>query len=256
MPNNKPLTETNPVLFWNRKASSFPRFSPGEDNYEASVLKLMVDNGVQLEGKKLLDIGCGTGMFTLRLAKLASHVMAIDIADKMLQILIEDASKNGITNIRAERSDWLSFNLNEEFQVVFCSMTPAIHSDLGRQKLVGLKGATVVTISAKESFYSQIMRSLYLHYGITRSLPRGISSLRPWLEAREIFPLALPIQGVWRVRQSLAEIMESAYCMLENFGLKPEEDELRELLMKFVSEAGDFLEETHYKLEMLIWQNE
>ncbi|MBS4534315.1 methyltransferase domain-containing protein [Clostridium sp. D2Q-14] len=43
------------------------------------------------EGKRILDIGCGTGNYSIRLAKLGYEVVGIDISDEMLDIAKEKA---------------------------------------------------------------------------------------------------------------------------------------------------------------------
>ena len=55
--------------FWDRKARTFPRFSEGEDNYEAGILRRVREHGVDFRDATVLDVGCGSGMYTIRLAR-------------------------------------------------------------------------------------------------------------------------------------------------------------------------------------------
>lgn len=44
-------------------------------------------NEVNIEGKNILDFGCGTGLLTERMSPLASNIVAIDTSSKMIAIL-------------------------------------------------------------------------------------------------------------------------------------------------------------------------
>ena len=91
--------------FWNCRAASFPRYEAGDDNYEARMLRLARENGVDFCGKTVLDVGSGSGMYTIRLAQEAASVTAVDISDEMLRILMQDAAAQGLDNIRPVVSD-------------------------------------------------------------------------------------------------------------------------------------------------------
>ena len=78
--------------YWNARSRTFPRFEEGDSNYEAGMLRHATENGVDFTGKRVLDVGCGSGMYTLRLARMAQSVTAVDVADEMLRLLREDAA--------------------------------------------------------------------------------------------------------------------------------------------------------------------
>ena len=71
------------VEFWNRRAEHFPRFEEGE-GYESSMLNLAKSLGVVFTGRRVLDAGCGSGMYTLRIAREAAKVTGVDLSDRML----------------------------------------------------------------------------------------------------------------------------------------------------------------------------
>lgn len=51
------------------------------DNVETELAFKMLEIN---EGMKILDIGCGTGNFSIKLAKIGCHVTGIDVSEKML----------------------------------------------------------------------------------------------------------------------------------------------------------------------------
>lgn len=56
-----------------------------------------IENCKPVEGKIFLDIGCGTGLFSIELAKLgAEKVLGIDIAENMIKISNREAKINSV----------------------------------------------------------------------------------------------------------------------------------------------------------------
>jgi predicted RNA methylase len=255
MPPTPPVTSSSPREFWDRKALSFPRYTPGDDSYEAGVLGMVRDSGAGWKGAVVLDVGCGSGMFTIRLAKEARKVLAVDISGRMLAILEADAKRAGVGNITAIRSDWLDFEAPESPGFVFASMSPAVGSEEGRIKLLSFAGAQAVAVTATERFCSQIMDAVYRRFGAPPPLWGGGPSLKEWLGERGISPAAMPLKGVWRVPQTMAQMAESAMCSLWNYGVEPAEGELLAVLKGFQGDDGMLEEVTGYSLEILIWRN-
>lgn len=92
---------------YNKESSiyDFLRFkSPGGaliDKLEKNIVKKFV---VPIKGKKVLDVGTGTGRFAIELAKLGSKVIACDLSEKMLEIGRKKAKKDKV-NVKFEKGD-------------------------------------------------------------------------------------------------------------------------------------------------------
>ena len=83
--------------FWNSRAESFPRYEVGADTYEARMLQLARDNGVDFRGKTVLDVGCGSGILSIAALTLgAAHADGLDIDPKAVDVAYENAALNGI----------------------------------------------------------------------------------------------------------------------------------------------------------------
>jgi peptidoglycan/xylan/chitin deacetylase (PgdA/CDA1 family)/2-polyprenyl-3-methyl-5-hydroxy-6-metoxy-1,4-benzoquinol methylase len=54
---------------------------------------------------RVLEIGAGTGIFTLEIARHCREVTAVDISGSMMEILKEKASREGVSNIRTMTGD-------------------------------------------------------------------------------------------------------------------------------------------------------
>jgi ubiquinone/menaquinone biosynthesis C-methylase UbiE len=71
------------------------------------------------KGMKVLDVGCGTGNFSIKLAKMGCSVTGIDISDNMLQIARKKAEEENL-DIQFLHMNLNDLNFNEnKFDAVF-----------------------------------------------------------------------------------------------------------------------------------------
>lgn len=86
------------VDFWNNMADSYDN---NTERAYSSANKKIIDTSVKFckENMDILDIGCGTGLFTLPMAKHVKHVKAIDYSQKMLNIAKLKSNAENISNI-------------------------------------------------------------------------------------------------------------------------------------------------------------
>jgi 2-polyprenyl-3-methyl-5-hydroxy-6-metoxy-1,4-benzoquinol methylase len=94
--------------FYNKKAI--------EGRLEALLSLIDMD----IEGKKILEVGCGPGIYSIRLAQQGAIVTAIDYSQTMLDI----ASANAITSnvsIHFVLGDFFDFHSDDKFDYVFAT---------------------------------------------------------------------------------------------------------------------------------------
>ena len=76
---------------------------PAARNYSraafASLLADLDRRGHTLEGARVLDFGCGTGLLTEQLVDAVASVHAVDLAPRMLAVLNEKVETNGWTTV-------------------------------------------------------------------------------------------------------------------------------------------------------------
>lgn len=78
--------------------------------------KLNVSNPKDLT---VIDIGCGTGAFSIHASKYLKKIYAVDVSEEMLKIVKSKAKVKGIDNIEFSNSGFLQFQPNEKVDVVF-----------------------------------------------------------------------------------------------------------------------------------------
>lgn len=113
---------------WNKKSKTYPRFSPIMRPFEAEFFAFLNECGVDFSSKSVIDIGAGTGVYSLHLAKMCKSVLALDISDAMLGILILSAKEHNISNIQT-----LNGTINDikdsKFDIGFLTMSPALRNN-------------------------------------------------------------------------------------------------------------------------------
>jgi SAM-dependent methyltransferase len=87
--------------FWNARAASFAGHAR-ETRYCDDVLALLQPSPEWT----VLDVGCGAGTLAVPFASRVKSVTAMDISDKMLELLDQRCRELGITNVRSVLAGW------------------------------------------------------------------------------------------------------------------------------------------------------
>lgn len=90
--------DPNYVRGYDRKAA----FDPSED------LERLLSRGLG-PNSTVVDLGCGTGVFSLAAAASGATVIAVDVSEPMLQALRSKARARGLTGVEAVRAGFLTY---------------------------------------------------------------------------------------------------------------------------------------------------
>ena len=82
---------------WDKKSESYAKFSGELGDFGKRVFEILRGWGVSFAGKSVLDVGAGTGVYSLYLASLGAKVTAIDSSEGMLRELRRSAEEFGIS---------------------------------------------------------------------------------------------------------------------------------------------------------------
>lgn len=121
----------NKTQLWDKKSKSFPRYSENLNEIQKKTFECLQRSNITLSGKTLIDVGCGTGVWTLHLAQRAKSITALDASQGMLEVLQEDAKTLNLSNICLKNSNFEDFyhGTFEKFDLAFTSMSPALNKD-------------------------------------------------------------------------------------------------------------------------------
>lgn len=96
--------------------SGVPTARSKHDYAVKSRLELMTKY-YDLCGKRVLDVGCGNGVYTIEMAKIASFVFGIDPNEKFLREAIELREKECVTNVEFKSCKIEELKCDEKFDV-------------------------------------------------------------------------------------------------------------------------------------------
>lgn len=104
--------------FWERRARGFHRST--KDTVSRDPFYLRLCERVS-SPTTLLDVGAGTGRFSLALAPRVNHIIAIEPSKAMLDFLRQDAADNDLRNMSFVQSTWQEAPENLQADIVICS---------------------------------------------------------------------------------------------------------------------------------------
>ena len=104
--------------FWDRRAHTFHRVT--REKTISDPFYLFLSRHVTPE-HSILDVGAGTGRFTLALAPLAAHVTALEPNASMLNYLREEIATRNLANVTLLQSTWEHAPVDLRADLVVCS---------------------------------------------------------------------------------------------------------------------------------------
>lgn len=116
---------------WDKAALDFAK-KPLPDINNNEFLKLLFKLYPINNETKILDIGCGTGGYSLALAPFINSATGIDISGEMIRIAKNNLYEAKINNVEFLQLDWSNtdidkLNYRSNFDIVFAHMSPAVN---------------------------------------------------------------------------------------------------------------------------------
>lgn len=87
--------------FWTRQAVSWDH-GAGNNPGLVRVVDTLIAEAAPRPDDRAVDLGCGSGQVTLALAARTASVLAIDVSQKMIDLLLEHAHREHITNVEGK----------------------------------------------------------------------------------------------------------------------------------------------------------
>ncbi|MBE0496465.1 MAG: class I SAM-dependent methyltransferase [Campylobacterales bacterium] len=200
---------------WDEKAANYVRFSHKPDTFQQRVFDTLETWGVEFTDKNILDIGCGTGAYTLHLAQKAAHVDALDFSEEMLNVLQNDAKSYGIHNIKAIHERFDTLLCKARYDLAFCSMSPAVSSPAMFEKMHACaKEKVFLGWGGKRK--SSLHDAIFEAFGTKYNAPRGGIELKAWLETQNIFFTCKVLE---ETRTSYADVQKSVENVTWHLGI-------------------------------------
>jgi len=104
--------------FWERRARGFHRSTKDSVSRDPFYLRLCEKVSSHMS---ILDVGAGTGRFSLALAPQVDHIIAVEPSAAMMDFLRQDAADKNLRNISYVQTTWQEAPDNLQADIVICS---------------------------------------------------------------------------------------------------------------------------------------
>jgi SAM-dependent methyltransferase len=244
--------------FWERMAQHYPL--PFEAKALADtrkVLALVKSKGVQFSRAGLLDIGCGTGIYTLPLACEAAMVTGIDDSKTMLARMTDVMQSKNIQNVQLIKASWKDIDLSacgfeKAFDIAWISMSPAVQTakDFERMEKCARKWCVYIGWGRKRKnvLMQEVFRLHDLHYGP----PPGVAGAYDILVRSGRTPSLDYFETSWDWKGPLEDALEDIVCFIEMQGNRARRDLIEKILAQHQHD-GLICHTTEVEEGILVW---
>lgn len=248
-------TRANEKLFWNNRARNYPL--PFEKETYAKtgrILRLLAGMGVNFKGRRILDIGCGTGVYALRLAKEAGYAHGVDSSPEMLKIFRAERRRRGVKNASCSLHVWAEMPAGKiagRYDIALASMTMAIKS---RADLLKMEKAAPrrVYIGWAGVRRNALLEKVYARHGVEYRAPEGAALILKELKALGRKPRVRYIRDSWEKKFTPAETLRELEVGVKVNGAKLDKEWTAALLRK-MTRTGLVRQVTSVRKALITW---
>lgn len=249
-------TRANEKLYWNSRAANYPRpFGRSNAGKTRRMLRLLAGLGVSFAGKRLLDIGCGTGVYALPLAKNAAGVLGVDSSAAMLAVYRAERRARKIRNAPCLRAEWAKLparKVRGRFDIAFASMTAAVKT---RADLLKMEAAAplCVYIGWAGLRRNALLEKAYAAHGLEYKAPEGEERTLKLLRALGRRPKTVRVRDSWTKTASVAETLRELEVSMRVNGARLDL-ELAKKLIKPFTRGGRVRQLTRARKAVIVWR--
>jgi SAM-dependent methyltransferase len=225
--------------FWDRMARHYPMPFDGPTLADTlRVLALVKSQGVEIAHRAILDIGCGTGICTLPLAREAAMVTGLDDSEVMLGRMVEAASAVGLHNVGPVTASWKTLDpavsgFENAFDIAWVSMSPAVQTLQDFQKMEQCARQWCVYIGWGRKRKNDLMEEIFGLHGLAFGPPPGVEAAYDILVRAGRTP-CFPkfFEASWEWTGTVADALEEMVGFIEMHGGRPRRREIEKVLSR------------------------
>ncbi|HNW44995.1 MAG TPA: class I SAM-dependent methyltransferase [Elusimicrobiales bacterium] len=249
-------TRANEKLFWNNRARNYPRpFEKETFAKTGRILRLLGGMGIDFKGRRVLDIGCGTGVYALRLAGQAEKTLGVDSSQEMLKLFRAERRRRGINNASCIQSTWAALpaaRLAGRFHIALASMTMAVKTRADIRKMEAAAAACVY-IGWAGVRRNALLEKVYAKHGVAYRAPQGAETILKLLGELGREPAVRFIRDSWIKKNTPAETMRDIEVGLKVNGAKMDREWVAALLQR-MTRKGRVRQVTSVRKALITWR--
>jgi SAM-dependent methyltransferase len=243
--------------FWENMADHYPLpFDPKTLVDTNRVIDIAEEKGVIIDRATILDIGCGTGIYTLPMAQRADRVTGIDSSYKMLAILARERSAHHIGNTTIYQLNWQqadiqSLGLAKAFDIVWASMTPAIRDEKSLDKMRLCAKTWCVYVGWGNLRKNELLEEAFAAHGLSFGPPPV--TIKTLLKKQGINPTSELVRTFWDWQGNIEEACVNVTGYLTVLNTIEVQPELIRKIVGHYTREGRVRHRTHVEMEVLVW---
>ena len=242
---------------WDKKAVNFPRYNKKDDKFQQKVIKILKNENILTANTTVLDIGSGTGVYTIPLAKEAKEILALDISSTMLELLEEDSWNYSVNDkIKTINSNWQEFESKEKFDLVFASLSAAFSNDEDFEKILNYSKKHICFLDFVDDKGSNFEELLFNSYEVDKIRFKDLENKKRWLDSKSINYKTIPLENTYTTLLELDVALIKIKDILNNSKKKinlNDEEIITLLKPLMIGKKVSFI--MNMKLELLYWEN-
>ena len=231
------------IALWNSFSKQTPHHDDVSINEDAYyIIQWIESHGISFEKYSLLDIGCGTGAFSIPLALKKAHITALDISYDMLRIIHDKSVEQHVSEyVTLQHDNWNTFSPTQTYDIVLASMTPAISSAHDIETMIQATKSLGIFVGWKKYQNNTLLDLLLIAHDAPEYCSNPSVEVKAFLHALEKASIAYNVHyfpTTWKRNYTYEEAKEYAYKQLLNRHILPHEEKIDAIL-------HDLMEDNH-----------
>lgn len=245
--------------FWDRMAQHYPMPFDGPTLADTLRVLAMVNGlGVEIAHRTILDIGCGTGIYTLPLAREAATVTGLDDSEAMLARMIQAASAAGLQNVGPVTASWKTFDpavhgFKKAFDIAWVSMSPAVQTLPDFEKMEQCARTWCVYIGWGRKRNNDLMEEIFGLHDLPFGPPPGVEAVYDILVRAGRTPCSPKFfDASWEWTGTVEDALEEMAGFIAMHGGRPRHREIEKALSR-CQRDGRVRHTTEVEEGLLVW---
>ena len=246
---------------WERMALRYPLPFDEKTLAETNkVIDLVRSRGVVMQHATVLDIGCGTGIFSLPLAREAGMVTGLDDSPRMLGRMSDVASSHGLKNVRCVKGSWKTIDISEfafrkAFDIVWVSMSPAVQTRQDFERMEQCARQWCVYIGWGRKRINPLMEEIFNLHELRFGPPPGVGAAYEILRRTGRTPSLDYFETSWDSAESVEDTLEEMVGFVEMHGGRARRDVIEKVLTRH-ARNGRVPQTTDVEEGLMVWRPE